>query len=422
MVFSQLDLAHQIDALFDQCIDLECDSVGDLHVVRGTLDAKSAVIVAFDFNLAGGSIGPSEASQLHVAITTAEQMTLPLIMMLNTGGVRVPEGANSLGAFRFVFRELLDAKVRGVQVLSLVTQQCYGGGSMLAAISDVVLVNAQSQISMSGPRLIQALNQYVEGDDVTTDRVRLVLCGKSRAATSDRFQLVEDNIEGYRGGIKHLLSSSENPGSSIKQSLLNLERRFAENGVIPSDRFTAKASIHPSIDKSKFGYGNSWSGRASLFTLDTQVGSATATYALVTDFFADAESIYDLVKAIDALPNSVSNINIFIDCPSHSPSLSDETLLLSEYLATLALGVRLKHLSGVNVHVLVIGSSGGGIFAALSAAASRMSMLSVGSVQVLPRAALSAMRRPDDKLITTKQLLESGSVDDMLEDLSSVLS
>lgn len=105
MVFSQLDLAHQIDALFDQCIDLECDSVGDLHVVRGTLDAKSAVIVAFDFNRAGGSIGPSEASQLHVAITTAEQMTLPLIMMLNTGGVRVPEGANSLGAFRFVFRE-----------------------------------------------------------------------------------------------------------------------------------------------------------------------------------------------------------------------------------------------------------------------------------------------------------------------------
>ena len=51
-----------------------------------------------------------------------------------------------------------------------------------------------------------------------------------------------------------------------------------------------------------------------------------------------------------------------------------------------------------------------------------MSMLSVGSVQVLPRAALSAMRRPDDKLITTKQLIESGSVDDMLEDLSSVLS
>ena len=84
--------------------------------------------------------------------------------------------------------------------------------------------------------------------------------------------------------------------------------------------------------------------------------------------------------------------------------------------------MRLKHLSGVNVHVLVIGSSGGGIFAALSAAASRMSMLSAGSVQVLPRAALRAMRRPDENLITTKQLLESGAVDDMLEDLSSVLS
>ena len=422
MVFSQLDLASQINTLFDLCVDLECDSSGDLSVVRGKLDANSVVIVGFDFNLVGGSIGSSEASQLRVAITAAEQMTLPLIMLLNTGGVRVPEGANALGAFRFAFRDLLDAKLRGLQVISLVTQHCYGGGSMLAAVSDSVLVNVESQFSMSGLRLIQALSQYAGEGEVTTDQARLILSGESRVSTSSRFQLVKDEVEDYRRGLQHLLSSSENLRPSINQSLLDLERRFVSNGVIRSIPFSAKESIHPLIDRSKFGRENSWSGKASLYVQDIQVGSTTAVYALVADYFADAESIYDLVKTINTLPNSVLNINIFIDCPSHSPSLIDEALLLSEHLAMLALVVRLKHLSGVYVHVLVIGSSGGGIFAALSAAASRMSVLSTGSVQVLPRAALNVMHRPNERLINTKQLLESGAVDDMIEDLSSVLS
>jgi hypothetical protein len=51
-----------------------------------------------------------------------------------------------------------------------------------------------------------------------------------------------------------------------------------------------------------------------------------------------------------------------------------------------------------------------------------MSVLPTGSVQVLPRAALNAMRRPDEGVITTEQLLESKVVDDMIEDFSSVLS
>tara|TARA_B110000483_G_scaffold99536_1_gene122066 strand:+ start:135 stop:1403 length:1269 start_codon:yes stop_codon:yes gene_type:complete len=422
MVFSQLEIAHQINTLFDECVDLECDSVGDLRVVRGTVNTNSAVIVGFDFCLAGGSIGALESNQLRIAIKSAEATNLPLIMILNTGGVRVPERAKSLGAFRFAFRDLLDAKVRGLQVVSLVTQQCYGGGSMLAAVSDRVLVNLHSQISMSGPRLIQALSHLIGANNVTPEQARLVLSGESRVGTSNRFQLVEDEADDYRRGLVRLLSSSENIRPSIYESLVDLERRFDLKGVVRSVPFSGAEKIHPLIDRSKFGSENSWSGRASFFAQDTQSDASTAVYALVTNFFADAESIYDLVKTINALPDSTSNINIFIDCPSHSPSLSDETLLLSEYLVTLALGLRLKHLSGVNVHILVIGSSGGGIFAALSAAASRMSVLPTGSVQVLPRAALNAMRRPDEGVITTEQLLESKVVDDMIEDFSSVLS
>ncbi|MDC1311344.1 hypothetical protein N8Z26_02680, partial [Burkholderiales bacterium] len=125
--------------------------------------------------------------------------------------------------------------------------------------------------------------------------------------------------------------------------------------------------------------------------------------------------------AIDALSSSVVNIKVFIDCSSHSPNLSSERLLLSEYLANLAICLREKHLDGTHVHVVLIGSSGGGIFAALSAAASKVTMLSMAAVQILPRAALDVMHWRDNDVITVAQLINARVIDNVIDDLSGVI-
>jgi acetyl-CoA carboxylase beta subunit len=142
MRFSQLDLDQQLKLLFDELFDIECDSLGGLRVAQGVQGTFNIVIVGFDFSVHGGSIGVSESKQLRAGIESAKQLELPLVMLLNTGGVRVTEGADGLAAFRFVFKDLLDAKLDGLRVLSLVTHHCFGGGSMLASISDMVLVNS----------------------------------------------------------------------------------------------------------------------------------------------------------------------------------------------------------------------------------------------------------------------------------------
>lgn len=421
MRFSELDLGQQLKLLFDELSDIKDGAAGDSYPVQGALGAHNVVIVGFDFNVHGGSIGVAEAKQLKSGIKTAQKLSLPLVMVLNTGGVRVTEGAYGLAAFRSVFKDLLDAKLDGLQVVSLVTRHCYGGGSMLAAVSDRVLVSAYSQISMSGPKLIQALTQDVGDEPVSIDDIRDVLNGKNRADTSSRFQLVDDDEKGYQTGMRCFFSSVQNSVTSNLSFLDELEGRFADKGLTRRKPQLTKKSIHPLIDLSETGKQASWSGRSATFSLDNNSDEGVAIYALVADHFADAEAIFDLAYAIDALSSSVVNIKVFIDCSSHSPNLSSERLLLSEYLANLAICLREKHLDGTHVHVVLIGSSGGGIFAALSAAASKVTMLSMAAVQILPRAALDVMHWRDNDVITVAQLINARVIDNVIDDLSGVI-
>jgi thioredoxin reductase len=84
--------------------------------------------------------------------------------------------------------------------------------------------------------------------------------------------------------------------------------------------------------------------------------------------------------------------------------------------------LREKHLSGTHVHLVVVGAAGGGIFAALSAAASEVSMLETSQIRVLPPAALDIMRWQGDATITVKQLIAAQAADNVIEDVSSVMS
>jgi hypothetical protein len=83
--------------------------------------------------------------------------------------------------------------------------------------------------------------------------------------------------------------------------------------------------------------------------------------------------------------------------------------------------LRKKYRDGVEIHVVIIGSAGGGVFAALSAGASRLSALSLASLHVLPAAALSTMGWSYNASLNSSDLLHSGAVDDVIDDISTVI-
>ena len=108
------------------------------------------------------------------------------------------------------------------------------------------------------------------------------------------------------------------------------------------------------------------------------------------------------------------------DIENHSADPADERVVLSEFLALLALTLRSAHRRGHVVSVIVTGVSGGGIFAALAAGATRVEMLHDARIQVLSPAALAAIGQqatPEDE--SAAAAMRAGAVDAIFEDAPS---
>jgi hypothetical protein len=175
------------------------------------------------------------------------------------------------------------------------------------------------------------------------------------------------------------------------------------------------------VDASRIGVHDFQVWDSGLFSSNALCNSGVGIYGIVNTRFANADIIFDLINAIKNSPSYISDIKIFIDCSSHSPSLSSEAVIMSEYLSTLTRCLRKKYRDGVEIHVVIIGSAGGGVFAALSAGASRLSALSLASIHVLPAAALSTMGWSYNASLNSSDLLHSGAVDDVIDDISTVI-
>jgi hypothetical protein len=98
---------------------------------------------------------------------------------------------------------------------------------------------------------------------------------------------------------------------------------------------------------------------------------------------------------------------ILVDTPGHRATPDEERVVLSDFLAHLALTVRYVHHAGDVVDVIVAGLGGGGIQGALGSGATSVSMAPGARLLVLPPAALRAL----DK----EQGADEGRLDEALQ-------
>ena len=68
MKFSTLSTSDQLDALFPGHASLEAAPEGDLLLRYATTESRSFIIIGFDFNVAGGSMGVANVlkSTMHL--------------------------------------------------------------------------------------------------------------------------------------------------------------------------------------------------------------------------------------------------------------------------------------------------------------------------------------------------------------------
>ncbi len=122
----------------------------------GKIDGKKAAFACMDFGFIGGSMGSVVGEKIARIIDAAYEEKIPLIIISQSGGARMMEGAFSLmqmGKTSARLARLADAKLPFISVL---TDPTTGGvTASYAMLGDVIIAEPKALIGFAGPRVIK---------------------------------------------------------------------------------------------------------------------------------------------------------------------------------------------------------------------------------------------------------------------------
>ena len=122
----------------------------------GKIEGKKVAFACMDFSFIGGSMGSVVGEKISRAIDAAYEDKMPMIIISQSGGARMMEGAFSLMQMAKTssrLARLADAKLPFISVL---TDPTTGGvTASFAMLGDVIIAEPKALIGFAGPRVIK---------------------------------------------------------------------------------------------------------------------------------------------------------------------------------------------------------------------------------------------------------------------------
>ena len=207
----------------------------------GTLADRPVLIAAQEGAFMGGGVGEVHGAKLVGLFQRAlREKPEAVIVLAESGGVRLHEANAGLIAVSEVMRALLDARAQGIAVIMLIggANGCFGGMGLIARCADHVVMSDVGRLAMSGPEVIESSHGVEEYDSRDRALVWRTTGGKHRFLMGDCDALIEDDVAAFRSTAIGLL------GQSLPLSLSAME---AENAVL-TDRLTRYGGCRDALD------------------------------------------------------------------------------------------------------------------------------------------------------------------------------
>ena len=170
-------------------------------VGRGRLDGRSVFVAAQEGAFMGGGVGEVHGAKLTGLLQRAlRERPAAVLLLAESGGVRLHEANAGLIAVSEVMRAVLDVRAAGLPVVVLIggANGCFGGMGIVARCADRVIMSDIARLSMSGPEVIEASHGVEEFDARDRGLVWRTTGGKHRYLTGDCDELVEDDVAAFR--------------------------------------------------------------------------------------------------------------------------------------------------------------------------------------------------------------------------------
>ena len=200
----------------------------------GTLDGRTVLVAAQEGRFMGGAVGEVHGAKL-VGLLRAALAAKPtaVLILFDTGGVRLQEANAGELAIAEVMRAVLDARAAGVPVVGLVGGRagCYGGGGLIASCCTGLVVSEQGRISVSGPEVIETNKGVEEFDARDRPQVWRTMGGKHRRLLGVAAAFADDDVDSFRAAALTLLADPVTYDlDALRARQAQLEDRLARFG------------------------------------------------------------------------------------------------------------------------------------------------------------------------------------------------
>ena len=235
-------------------------------VGRAKLGGVTVYTAAQEGGFMGGAVGEVHCAKLVGLLRRAvrDQVTA-VVLLVESGGVRLHEANAGLIAVSEVMRALLDTRAAGIPVVVLVggSNGAFGGMGIVSRCANVVVMSEEGRLAMSGPEVIETASGVEEFDSRDRALVWRTAGGKHRYLMGDCQRIVADDVAAFRAAARDAVATLT--GSQVELTLealeaeqQMLEERIARFGALtdPVDIWTAMqipdAANVPMLDVDSF--------------------------------------------------------------------------------------------------------------------------------------------------------------------------
>ena len=194
---------------------------------RATLAGRPVFVAAQEGEFMGGGVGEVHGAKLVGMLRRAlRDRPAAVLLLAESGGVRLHEANAGLIAVSEVMRALLDVRAAGMPVVVLIggANGCFGGMGIVARCADRVVMSDIGRLAMSGPEVIEASHGVDEFDSRDRALVWRTTGGKHRWLTGDCDMLLEDDVDAFRNAAIESLGGAAAP--------VTLQRLEAEHALL----------------------------------------------------------------------------------------------------------------------------------------------------------------------------------------------
>jgi malonate decarboxylase beta subunit len=215
-------------------LDLPAAFDDGVVIGSGTLDNLPVLLASQEGGFMGGAVGEIQGAKIVGLFERAKaQRVAGIVLLLESGGVRLQEANAGLIAVSEVIRAICAARVRGTPVVAAIGGKfgCFGGMGIAAGCCTRIVMSEEGRLGLSGPEVIETARGVEEFDSLDRALVWRTVGGKHRFLLGDCAMLVDDRQAAFREALAQALRAGENLSlESVQHEQQILEERLARFG------------------------------------------------------------------------------------------------------------------------------------------------------------------------------------------------